>query len=40
MPRDLTELLGFAQEIAWEAGRSTLGLFQRGVTVEIDDTNR
>jgi histidinol phosphatase-like enzyme (inositol monophosphatase family) len=37
MPRDLTELLGFAQEIAWEAGRSTLGLFQRGVTVEVKD---
>jgi histidinol phosphatase-like enzyme (inositol monophosphatase family) len=33
----LEELLGFAQEIAWEAGRSTLGLFQRDVAVDVKE---
>jgi histidinol-phosphatase len=37
MGTSLEELLGFAQEIAWEAGRSTLGLFQRGVAVDVKD---
>ena len=35
MPDELTDLFGFAQEIAWQAGRSTLGHFQRGVAVEV-----
>jgi histidinol-phosphatase len=37
MGSQLEELLGFAQEIAWEAGRSTLGLFQRDVAVDVKE---
>jgi histidinol phosphatase-like enzyme (inositol monophosphatase family) len=37
MPPDLRDLLGFAQELAWEAGRSTLGHFQREVAVDLKD---
>jgi histidinol-phosphatase len=37
MPSDLRDLLGFAQEIAWQAGRSTLGHFQREIAVEVKD---
>jgi myo-inositol-1(or 4)-monophosphatase len=37
MPTDLRDLLGFAQEIAWRAGRSTLGYFQREVAVDVKD---
>ena len=37
MSEDLRELFGFAQEIAWQAGRSTLGHFQRGVAVDVKD---
>ena len=35
MSANLPDLLGFAQEIAWQAGRSTLGYFQRGVAVDV-----
>ena len=34
---DLLEMLGFAQEIAWQAGRSTLGHFQRELSVDLKD---
>jgi histidinol phosphatase-like enzyme (inositol monophosphatase family) len=37
MPAALQDLLGFAQEIAWQAGRSTLGHFQREVAVDVKD---
>jgi histidinol phosphatase-like enzyme (inositol monophosphatase family) len=37
MSADLQDLLGFAQEIAWQAGRSTLGYFQREVEVDVKD---
>jgi histidinol phosphatase-like enzyme (inositol monophosphatase family) len=37
MPSDLRDLLGFAQEIAWQAGRSTLGYFQRELAVDLKD---
>jgi myo-inositol-1(or 4)-monophosphatase len=37
MPSDLEGLLGFAQEIAWQAGRSTLGWFQRDLVVDLKD---
>jgi histidinol-phosphatase len=35
MPAELRNLLGFAQEIAWQAGRSTLGYFQRELSVDV-----
>ncbi|MGD8895109.1 MAG: inositol monophosphatase family protein [Acidobacteriota bacterium] len=34
---DLLEMLGFAQEIAWQAGRSTLGHFQCELSVDLKD---
>jgi histidinol-phosphatase len=37
MDASLQELLGFAQEVAWQAGRSTLGYFQREVKVDVKD---
>lgn len=37
MASDLQDLFGFAQEIAWEAGRSTLGHFQRELAVDVKD---
>jgi histidinol-phosphatase len=37
MPAKLQGLLGFAQEIAWQAGRSTLGHFQRELSVDLKD---
>lgn len=37
MGSNLQDLLGFAQEIAWQAGRSTLGHFQRGVAVAVKE---
>jgi histidinol phosphatase-like enzyme (inositol monophosphatase family) len=37
MSSNLRELLEFAQEITWQAGRSTLGHFQRGVAVDLKD---
>ena len=36
-PSQLQDLLGFAQEIAWHAGRSTLGHFQRQVAIDVKD---
>ena len=37
MAGDLQDLLGFAREIAWEAGRSTLGRFQRELAIDLKD---
>jgi myo-inositol-1(or 4)-monophosphatase len=37
MATDLRDLLGFAQEIAYQAGRSTLGYFRRRLAVEVKD---
>jgi histidinol phosphatase-like enzyme (inositol monophosphatase family) len=37
MPSSLHDLRGFAQEIAWQAGRSTLGHFQRELSVDLKD---
>lgn len=37
MADSLRDLLGFAQHIAWEAGRSTLGHYQRTLSVDVKD---